>query len=64
MTKKDVGLRIRVDKELRQSFVEACRTRDMGASEVLREFMRLYSEQTDAWENQLQLPLKRENNHL
>lgn len=64
MSKKDVGLRIRIDKDLRQAFVEACRTQDMPASEVLREFMRQYAEQTNMQGNQLPLPLKRENNYL
>ena len=64
MSKKDVGLRIRIDKELRQAFVEACRIQDMPASEVLREFMRQYAEQTNTQGNQLPLPLKRENTYL
>ena len=64
MSKKDVGLRIRIDKELRQAFVEACRIQDVPASEVLREFMRQYAEQTNTQGNQLPLPLKRENTYL
>lgn len=39
---KDVGLRIRVQKELREQFVEACRRQDKPAAQVLREFMRSY----------------------
>jgi hypothetical protein len=58
MGKKDVGMRIRIDKELREAFVEACRTNDVPASEILREFMRHYSEQSQSQSNQLQLPLK------
>jgi hypothetical protein len=42
---KDVGIRIRVEKELREAFVNACRNQDVAASEVLREFMRLFAEQ-------------------
>ena len=37
---KDVGLRLRVEKELRQEFVEACRASGKPAAQVLREFMR------------------------
>jgi hypothetical protein len=40
---KDVGLRIRVQRELRDRFLEACRTNDTPASHVLREFMRAYA---------------------
>lgn len=52
MKTKDAGLRIRIDRELREAFVAACRENDMPAAQVLREFMRLYvnakSEQGDA----------------
>jgi hypothetical protein len=44
MSSKDVGLRIRIDKTLREAFVSACRSEERNASEVLREFMRLYAE--------------------
>jgi len=37
---KDAGLRLRVEKELRQEFVEACRAIGKPAAQVLREFMR------------------------
>lgn len=37
---KDAGLRLRVEKELRQEFVEACRSTGKPAAQVLREFMR------------------------
>lgn len=42
---KDAGLRIRVQRELRESFLEACRQEDKPAAQVLREFMRSYVEQ-------------------
>lgn len=45
MTPKDVGLRIRVDRELREQFLHACRYRDQPAAQVLREFMRDYVKQ-------------------
>ena len=42
MKTKDAGLRIRIDRELREAFVEACRGQDRPAAQVLREFMREY----------------------
>jgi len=45
MTTKDVGLRIRVEKELRQSFVAACKAQNKQASDVLRAFMRTFANQ-------------------
>ena len=39
---KDVGLRIRVQRELRDTFLAACRAQDKPAEQVLREFMRDY----------------------
>lgn len=42
---KDVGLRIRVQRELREQFLEACNADDKPAAQVLREFMRSYVEQ-------------------
>jgi Ribbon-helix-helix protein len=34
------GLRIRVERPLRQAFVDACRKQDKPAAQVIREFMR------------------------
>ena len=62
MVRKDVGLRIRIDRDLRDAFVEACRSQDLPASEVLREFMRAYTERTKSHGGQLPLPLNREDN--
>lgn len=45
MNKKDVGLRIRVDRELRDDFVTACQNQDKPAAQILREFMRAYVRQ-------------------
>lgn len=42
MAMKDVGLRIRVQRELREQFLEACQAQDKPAAQVLREFMREY----------------------
>ena len=39
---KDSGLRIRIEKELREKFLETCRQQDRPAAQVLREFMREY----------------------
>jgi Ribonuclease G/E len=43
MPMKDVGLRIRVQRDLREQFLDACRVQDKPASQVLREFMREYT---------------------
>lgn len=45
---KDVGLRIRVQKELREQFLEACKAQDKPAAQVLREFMRDYVDEYTA----------------
>jgi len=37
-------MRIRVEKELREAFVQACRAQDRRASDVLRDFMRTVTE--------------------
>lgn len=42
MTAKDSGLRVRVERSLRESFLEACRADDRPAAQVIREFMRGY----------------------
>jgi hypothetical protein len=39
---KDAGLRIRVQRDLREKFLEVCRAQDKPAAQVLREFMREY----------------------
>jgi Ribbon-helix-helix protein len=41
---KDSGLRIRVQRDLRDRFLEVCRTQDRPAAQVIREFMRDYVE--------------------
>ncbi len=41
---KDAGLRIRVQRDLREQFLEVCRAQDKPAAQVLREFMRKYIE--------------------
>jgi hypothetical protein len=39
---KDSGLRIRIERELREKFLATCREQDRPAAQVLREFMREY----------------------
>ena len=39
---KDVGLRIRLEPELRDDFIKICHNNHMPAAQVLREFMRSY----------------------
>lgn len=39
---KDSGLRIRVQRDLRDKFLAVCREQDKPAAQVLREFMRDY----------------------
>ena len=42
--KKDVGMRVRVNRELRDAFLLACQADDKPAAQVIREFMRAYVE--------------------
>ncbi len=42
MSNKDAGLRIRVERDLRDEFLEVCRAQDRPAAQVIREFMRRY----------------------
>lgn len=44
MSLKNSGMHIRVEKELRAAFVQACRAQDLHASDVLRDFMRTFTE--------------------
>jgi len=37
---KDAGMRIRVEPELREEFVDICKQKDVPASQVIRSFMR------------------------
>jgi len=39
---KDSGMRIRIDRDLRDRFIEICRAQDRPAAQVIREFMRTY----------------------
>jgi hypothetical protein len=42
---KDAGMRIRLEPELRERFLNVCREQDLPAAQVLRQFMRGYVEQ-------------------
>jgi len=42
---KDVGLRIRVQRDLREQFLETCRAQDKLAAQTIRKFMREHVEQ-------------------
>ena len=42
---KDSGLRLRVDSDLRKEFLEACRSKDITAAQVLRAYMRKFVEE-------------------
>jgi hypothetical protein len=42
LTTKDAGLRLRVERKLREDFVELCRAEGKPAAQVLREYMRDY----------------------
>lgn len=44
MQTKDAGMRIRVERELRDAFVAACQAQGLVASEVLRRFMQGFAE--------------------
>ena len=42
MTVKDAGLRIRIERGLRDDFLEVCRMQDKPAAQVIREFIHDY----------------------
>lgn len=42
LKKKNAGLRLRVERNLRQEFLDACKADGRIAAEVLRQFMRDY----------------------
>lgn len=41
---KDSGFRIRVERDLRDKFIQMCRAKDRPAAQVIRDFMRQYIE--------------------
>jgi len=44
---KGSGLRIRIERDLREKFLATCREQDRPAAQVLREFMRAYVNQNE-----------------
>ena len=46
MAAKNLGIRIRVDKELRDAFQAACKAENRLASDVIREFMGSFAERS------------------
>ena len=56
---KDVGLRIRVQRDLREQFFEVCRAQDKPAAQVLREFMREYVRGNAAAEKESETPIRK-----
>lgn len=44
MQTKDAGMRIRVERELRDAFVAACQSQGLVAAEVLRRFMQGFAD--------------------
>lgn len=43
MNTKDAGMRIRVERDLRDAFVQACQSQGLVAAEVLRNYMRSFA---------------------
>lgn len=58
---KDSGLRIRVERELREKFLALCREQDRPAAQVLREFMRSYIARHQGFQNIANLTLEHSN---
>jgi hypothetical protein len=52
LAKKDVGIRIRAQRDLRERFLDVCRAQDKPAVQVLREFMRAYVMKSEASRDQ------------
>lgn len=48
MKKHDAGLRLRVERGLRDAFIDACRADGMPAARVLRTFMSQYVQEKTA----------------
>lgn len=42
---KDAGMRIRIEPELREAFMIACRSQDVPAAQVIRTFIKDYVRQ-------------------
>ncbi|MEJ8849488.1 plasmid-related protein [Variovorax rhizosphaerae] len=53
MSHKDSGMRIRVERELREAFIQACRSQNVVAADVLRDFMRAFTEKQQLGQSDL-----------
>lgn len=43
MSNKDSGMRIRIERDERDAFVQSCQSQGLVAAEVLRDFMRAFA---------------------
>lgn len=53
MSTKNSGMRIRVEKELRDDFVRVCKAQNRAAADVLREFMQTCVDQYNGGQGDL-----------
>lgn len=53
---KDAGLRLRIEREIREEFVAACHAEGKTAADVLRDYMRDYIERSRAAQRDLFAP--------
>ena len=53
MNVKDSGMRIRVERDLREAFVQVCHAQNRAAADVLRAFMQTCVEQYQAGQGEL-----------
>lgn len=49
MGKKDVAFKIRVERDLRDQFIEACREHEISAAQVIRDYMKNYVSFNESW---------------
>jgi hypothetical protein len=56
---KDAGMRIRVEQELRDAFVDVCQKLDVPAAQVIREHMKEVVQQTQKTSTRLTLRNKK-----
>ena len=55
---KAAGMRIRIEPELRDAFMAACRSHDMPAAQVIRTFIKDYVQQNQGEEASAMKPKK------
>jgi hypothetical protein len=53
---KDAGMRLRIEREIREEFVEVCHAEGKTAADVLRDYMRDYIERSRAAQRDLFAP--------